>query len=94
MRFGRDVEALLRKLLLGYNKYFHNDVLNSDGRRLFMEILRMLLYEHPEYRRLVYRVRRRLDLDSVLRVAELVLGREEAMELLEIGVYGVEEYST
>ncbi len=89
MRFGRDIGALLRKLLIGYRRYFHNDVLNSDGRKLFEEILRMTVYEHPELRRLVYRLRRDPTIDSVLKLAELVLGRDEALELYRIGVYGL-----
>ncbi len=94
MKYGRDIGNLLRKLLLGYHKYFHNEVLNSDGRRLFMEILRMLLYEHPELRRTIYRVRRRLDLESVLKISRLVLGEEETEYLFNIGFYGLEHRST
>ena len=94
MKYGRDIGNLLRKLLLGYHKYFHNEVLNSDGRRLFMEILRMLLYEHPELRRTIYRVRRRLDLESVLKISRLVLGEEETEYLFNIGFYGLEHSST
>jgi len=94
MKFGKDIEALLRKLLLGYKQYFHNDVLNSDGRKLFEEILRMTMYEHPELRRLVYRLRRNPTIDSVLKLAKIVLGDKEAEEIYRIGVYGLydEEY--
>lgn len=88
MRFGRDLQSLMRKLLRGYYLYFHNDVLNSDGRRLFEEILRMLMYEHPEYRRLVYRVRRNPDLDNVIRVARLFLDEDEIHKLLDTSING------
>ncbi len=91
MKFGKDVEALLRKLLLGYRTYFHNDVLNSDGRKIFEEILRMIMYEHPELRRIVYKVRRNPTIDSVLRIAVLVLGEEEARRIYRIGVYGLND---
>lgn len=89
--FGPDVKSLLRKLLLGYHKYFHNDALNSDGRKIFCEVLRMLIYEHPELRRIIYKARRSFDLNSVLKIAEIVLG-DEARELLRIGIYGIYDY--
>lgn len=89
MKFGKDVEALLRKLLLGYRQYFHSDVLNSDGRKLFEEILRMIVHEHPELRRSIYRLRRAPTIDSVLKLAKIVLGRREAEEVYKIGVYGL-----
>lgn len=88
MRFGRVLQSLMRKLLRGYYLYFHNDMLNSDGRRLFEEILKMLMYEHPEYRRLVYRVRRNPDLDNVIRVARLFLDEDEIHELLDTSING------
>ena len=89
MKFGKDIRALLRKLLLGYRQYFHNDVLNSDGRKLFEEILRMTMYEHPELRRLIYRLRRDATINSVLKFAKIVLGEKEAEELYREGVYGI-----
>lgn len=84
--------SLLEKLLLGYRKYFHNDVLNSDGRKIFEEALRMLLHEHPEYRRLIYRARRNPDLDHVIKITSLIVGEERAYKLLNIGINGVYEY--
>lgn len=89
MKFGKDVEALLRKLLLGYRQYFHSDVLNSDGRKLFEEILRMIMHKHPELRRSIYRLRRSPTIDNVLKLAKIVLGRKEAEEVYKIGVYGL-----
>ncbi|RLG82421.1 MAG: hypothetical protein DRO40_07730 [Thermoprotei archaeon] len=91
MDFGPDVKNLLKKLLLGYHIYFHNDVLNSDGRKIFEEALRMLVYEHPELKKTVYKARRNPDLEHVLKIAVMVLG-EEANRLLKIGVLGVYEY--
>ncbi|WFO75305.1 hypothetical protein J4526_09630 [Desulfurococcaceae archaeon MEX13E-LK6-19] len=85
-KFGKDIGNLLKKLLIGYHRFFHNDVLNSDGRKIFEEIVRMIVYEHPEYRRLVYKVRRNPDLEHVLKIASLVLGEEKAMELLKLGI--------
>ncbi|MCD6488585.1 MAG: hypothetical protein J7K21_05105 [Desulfurococcales archaeon] len=89
--FGKDIGYLLKKLLLGYRIYFHNDVLNSDGRRILEEILRMLMYEHPEYRKLIYKIRRNPDLENILKLGELVLGKE-VYELLDLAIHGPYSY--
>ncbi len=90
--YGRDIKYLFIKLFKGYRRYFSGDVLNSDGRRIFEEILRMLLYEHPEHRRLVYRARRDPCLKNVVRVAELVMSREEIEEILNTVINGFYKY--
>ena len=74
VEFGPDVKSLLRKLLEGYQIYFSYDKLNSEGRKVFEEMARMLVYEHPEYKPMVKRVRRNPTLDNVLKIARLVLG--------------------
>jgi len=87
--FGKDLRFLMRKLLLGYRKYFtKSGVLNSDGRRLLEEILRFLVYEHPEYRDLAYKVRREPTLENIVKVAELFMERDEIEELISLGIYG------
>ncbi|RLE74054.1 MAG: hypothetical protein DRJ56_08190 [Thermoprotei archaeon] len=86
-RFGPDVRALMRKLLEGYPRYFSYDVLNSEGRKVFEEMARMLVHEHPEYKPMIKRVRRRPTLDNVLKVARLVLG-EEAERMVHEAVQG------
>ena len=85
--FGPDVRSLARKLIAGYLLYFAHDSLNSDGRKLFEEMARMLVYEHPELKSLVRKARRRPTLDNVMKVVERVLG-EEAQELLRGAVEG------
>ncbi len=87
-RFGPDVIALFRKLLLGYALYFSNDLLNSEGRKVFEEAARMLVYEHPEMKPAVVRVRRKPTLDNVLRLASRILGEDEAYALLRAGIEG------
>ncbi len=89
--FGREVKNLLRKLITGYFKYFSMDKLNSDGRRLFEEAARMLVYEHPEYKPLVTKARRDPTLDNVMKIAKLVLG-EEADHLLITAIQGPYDY--
>lgn len=74
LKWGRDIGFLLRKLLINYRKFFSGDYVNSDGRRLLEEILRMIVYEHPEYRRRVYRVRRDPNLYNILKLGEDIVG--------------------
>jgi len=93
MSFGPEVKNLLRKLLLGYRKYFDRfGTLNSDGRRLLSELARYLIYEHPEMKPLVRRVRKNPTLENVSKLAREVLGREEVEDLLRISLYGLYEY--
>jgi len=87
LKIGSDVKSLMKKLILGYRLYFSNDVLNSEGRKIFEELARMLVYEHPYYKALIRRVRRNPTLDNVLKVGEIVLG-DEIHELLSLAVYG------
>jgi len=89
--FGREVKNLLRKLITGYFRYFSMDKLNSDGRKLFEEAARMLVYEHPEYKPLVTKARRDPTLDNVMKIAKLVLG-EEANHLLITAIQGPYDY--
>lgn len=74
MSYGLDVKNLLRKLLTNYRLYFSNDVLNSEGRKVFEEMARMLIHEHPEHKPIIQRARRNLSLKNVLKVARMVLG--------------------
>ena len=84
---GPDVVRLAKKLALGYRLYFSGDALNSEGRKLFEEMARMLIYEHPELKGTVARARRNPTLSNVLRVLERVLG-EEAEKLVREGIEG------
>jgi len=84
---GPDVVRLARKLALGYRLYFSGDALNSEGRKLFEEMARMLVYEHPELKGVVTRARRNPTLSNVLKVLERILG-EEAEKLVRGGVEG------
>jgi hypothetical protein len=84
---GPDVVRLARKLALGCRLYFSGDLLNSEGRKLFEEMARMLVYEHPELKGVVTRARRNPTLGNVLKVLERVLG-DEAEKLVREGVEG------
>jgi len=75
----------MRKLLEGYVFYFSHDVLNTEGRKVFEEMARMLLDEHPELKPMVKRVRREPTLKNVMKLARLVLGEySEKMPLLSV----------
>jgi len=84
----------MRKLLSGYQLYFDKyGVLNSDGRRLLNEIIRLLIYEHPELKPLVKRVRKDPTLSNVVRLAEVFMDVNEVRELVETSIYGLYTYS-
>ncbi len=62
----------LYEALVSRRELFSRDgCLNSDGRRLLETLLRLLLEERPEYRRLVRRVRRSPCLEELARLAGL-----------------------
>ncbi len=76
---------LLETLLLGSRDFFDkNDCLNSDGRRLFETIVRLLLDEHHEYKELVKRARKQPCLENILRLSR-VFYNCDALELYRIG---------
>lgn len=91
-RFGPDVYRLARKLAEGYRAYFSMDYLNSEGRKLFEEMARMLVEEHPELKQLVTRARRKPTLENVKKILERILGEEQVDELLEASLQGPYSY--
>ncbi len=91
-RFGSDIHNLFRKLLSGYKLYFSHGTLNSEGRKLFEEAVRMLIHEHPEYKPVVTKARRKLTLENVLKVVRIVLDENEIRELLDIAIHGIYKY--
>ncbi len=92
MKIGRDIEVLLRKLILGYTTYFSYDVLNSEGRKIFEEMARMLIDEHPEIKPSVKRVRRKPTFENIVRLASRVLGEKEVEELTRLLWQGPYKY--
>jgi len=80
---SKDIRYLIRKLISGYTKFFSkNGVLNSDGRKLLEEMIRILVQEYPQYKRLVKKVRRNPTLENVLRIAEIFMNENEIKELI------------
>jgi hypothetical protein len=90
--FGRDIPALLRKLLYDYYRFFSHGVLNSDGRRIFEELARMLIYEHPEYKGLIRRIRRNPTIESMRKLSDIILGEKVYDEIMDIVINGPYTY--
>ncbi len=85
MKFGPDVKNLMRKLLEGYVFYFSNDMLNTEGRKIFEEMARMLIDECPELKPMVKRARRNPKLENIMKLAKIILGDEaEKLPLLSV----------
>lgn len=85
MKFGPDVKSLMKKLLEGYVLYFSNDMLNTEGRKIFEEMARMLVNERPELKPMVKRVRRKPKLENVVKLARVILGNDaEKLPLLSV----------
>ncbi len=82
--FGPDVKNLLRKLLRNYSLYFSHDALNSEGRKVFEEMARMLIYEHPELKPMVKKARRDPSLQNILKIASIVLGEDAVKQLISL----------
>lgn len=82
MKFGKDIVALTRKLLIQRDSYFSNEVLNSEGRKIFEELSRMILDEHPYLKDRIRKVRRKGDLTSFIKLSELILGEEEVKKII------------
>lgn len=62
------LEVLLRNPWDFFDK---NDCLNSDGRRLFETLLRLLLDEHHRYRKLARETRKQPCLENILRLSRI-----------------------
>jgi predicted ABC-class ATPase len=82
VRFGRDIVYLTRKILLNRNIYFSNDQMNSEGRKIFEELSRMIIDEHPYLKNQVKKTRKRGDLLSFIKLSEIILGEKEVQEIL------------
>jgi len=83
----------MRKLLSGYQLYFdRHGVLNSDGRRLLNEIIRLVVYEYPELKPLAKKVRKDPTLSNIVKLAEIFMDVNEIRELVEIGICGPYTY--
>ncbi len=66
-----EVDNLIRKLLTRREEFFDkSNVLNSDGRRLLSKIIRMVLSEYPELRKLASKTRKNPTLENITKLVE------------------------
>ena len=69
--FRAEVCRLYEHLLRNSTRYFDRfDFLNSDGRRVFERLVRLLLEDAPWLRGVVYNVRRSPSLEAVVRLGD------------------------
>lgn len=79
----KEVKSLLTKLLTNYRLFFSKDgVLNSEGRKLFENIARTIIREHPERKEMISRVRKKPTIDNIIKVATIYVSEDEVYELL------------
>ncbi len=86
--YRKYAENLMRKLLRGYRIYFSRDVLNSDGRRLLEDIIKSMIYSREYHPGLIRSVRHDPSMENVLKLARILLDKEEIEELLKTGIDG------
>ncbi len=79
----RDVKSLLTKLLINHRAFFSKEgVLNSEGRKLFERIARLIVREHPERKEVISKTRKNPTLRSVFQIATMFMEEDEVYELL------------
>jgi hypothetical protein len=79
------IKSLLSKLLINYREFFDkNGILNSEGRKVLEEVIRLILNTNPEYRNMIYRVRREPTLENVVRIASKYIPEEDIYELIQL----------
>lgn len=79
----KEVKSLLAKLLTNYRLFFSKDgMLNSEGRKLFENIARIVIREHPERKELISRVRKKPTIENIIKVATIYVSEDEVYELL------------
>lgn len=84
-KYSKETRILMHRLLKNVQLYFDkNLVLNSDGRKLLLQLLRYLLSEHHEYRDLVTEVRRNPTIENIVKLAKAILPPREIEEILNL----------
>lgn len=78
---GRDVKNLMKKLLKQNSNYFSNGSLNSEGRKIFQEVARMLVYEKPYLKKRIREIRKKGTFEEVLKLAKDILTQEELKKI-------------
>jgi len=79
---GHDIKNLFRGLLKNKMKYFSNGFLNSEGRKIFEEAARMLVYEKPFLKKRIRTIRKKGSFEDILKLAEDILEKEELVVII------------
>lgn len=69
--------SLMKILLTNNRRFFHNEVLNSDGRKLYIKILKVVFRYCPKYRRMLRGLKGIYTIEAVVKVAERIFGMNE-----------------
>ena len=68
-----DIKSLLKILLSRDYKYFSNGILNSDGRRLFEKIIKLLMQLNPKYKKRIKKLRKNPTIENIRNFAKDIL---------------------
>ncbi|RLE68762.1 MAG: hypothetical protein DRJ45_07525 [Thermoprotei archaeon] len=64
---------LIHMLINNRKMYFSRfDVLNSEGKKILEIIIQNLLKENQEYRKIIYKIRRKPTFENILKLAEIL----------------------
>ena len=75
----KELQALLNDLL--ESKYYSRGYLNSEGRKVFERIARIILSTHPELKPLINKIRKNPSLENIVKFTQRL------EELIENMVY-------
>jgi len=78
----KDIRRLLSKILTNYTEFFDkNGTLNSEGRKILEETIRLILNTNPEYRNIIYRVRRKPTLENIIKIAVKYIPEDDILSV-------------
>ncbi len=73
---SEEVKSLVEKLITNRKEFFDKtNTLNSDGRRLLNKIIKLVLAEYPELRKLASKTRKNPTLENVIKLADEIRSR-------------------
>lgn len=73
---SEEVKNLVEKLITNREEFFDKtNTLNSDGRRLLNKIIKLVLAEYPELRKLASKTRKKPTLENVIKLANEIRSR-------------------
>ncbi|MFN3268343.1 MAG: hypothetical protein ACK416_03680 [Zestosphaera sp.] len=73
---SEEVKNLVEKLITNREEFFDKtNTLNSDGRRLLNKIIKLVLAEYPELRKLASKTRKNPTLENVIKLADEIRSR-------------------